>query len=128
MSVEKAKQQVISCETGLFQSGNVDCPHDPECLDALIAEVRSEQVAHVANCLCHPVSHGVDGNVGNCDSEHPYADPRCKPLDLHDAEVRLEALELTKSTDRELSGNYANRMTSLRQEARAAVNKLKGRK
>ena len=84
----------------------------------------------MANCRCH-VYHGTD----ECDkwnkeraTTEPHTDPRCKPLDLHDAEVRLEALELTKSTDRELSGNYANRMTSLRQEARAAVNKLKGRK
>ena len=68
--MEKARQEAIDADGIKRRVLSVD---------ALIAEVRSEQVAHVANCRCY--------GLWNEKSAKP--DPRCKPLDLHDAEVRL---------------------------------------
>lgn len=133
MSVEKAianaHDDSCCCDIGL------ECPACTEVRDALYAAIRSEQVAHVARCeCCHSYQNKggpLDEGCVHCDAgehRHPYTDPRCKPLDLHDAEVRLEEAECLHTAG---CTCFADEVDPACQatwdEARAAVAKLKGR-
>ena len=134
MSVEKALKilEDYITVTAAVGAGNSFAVHDAT---QALAEVRSEQVAHVANCHCclvykplmRPMGEGCVF-CGRDKSEHPYTDLCCKPLDLHDAEVRLEALEFAFSDCEGGPRDSFRRLEFQMKQARAAVDKLKGRK
>lgn len=139
MSVEKARFRLILAIEAIHDKNPEHCK-DAEShelltvaltgVNALIAEVRSEQVAHVANCRCclaAVFAKCAPITCVHCSADqprHPTYDSRCKPLDLHDAEVRLEVLQESEGRS---AYETAHALESAIKRARAAVDKLKGK-
>ena len=122
--VEKARRffadhNMPQCTVGHIRPAH-SCGEANQALDALIAAVREEQVAHVANCLCHDEG----GCIVKPGHSHPYRHPHCISGILALAKVRVEVMEKFKRDGAEDFVQYSRRILRAHDEARAEVESL----